>query len=380
MLETGSSITTILSFTCPSSAWLPIEKGQAGYLTSKNVRYGYVLSDDHKELVIDDDAAKVVEGIFRDFLNGKGYKQIADRLNADGIDSPHEYLARKLGRKTDPRTHGKWNLRVIGRIITNPIYMGKAERSIQWNVTTLTVPAIVSEEDFRKAQELAAQNSGNRMKRKTIPANVLNGYIFDKETGKKLICLKSDGGSVYVTDRNYRYLRKDDRFIPEATVLTAVKEALREEAEQAKKIDAILRSADTDVLFETVTEPYRIEGRELLNRMNEIYEKRMAAQDDEQNSESSAEYWAELERCEQRFQEIMSSVDKARLALSLKNPWLLLFRDAEVPEILTRKDVKRWIATVTVEDYQKVTVTFQKQEWKELLPQECLPQEDNMEG
>lgn len=156
--------------------------------------------------------------------------------------------------------------------------------------------------------------------------------------------------------------------------------SFKEHMDKKIKIDAILRSADTDTAIEAMIEPYRIEGRELLNRMNEIYEKQMATQNDEHNPEGSAGHWAELERCEQRFQEIMAAVDKARLALSLKNLWLMLFRDAEIPETLARKDVKTWISAVTVKDYQKVTVTFQKQDWKELLPQEWLAQEDDREG
>ncbi len=115
------------------------------------------------------DRVQVVKDIFAGCLDGVGFKGIADRLNAQGIPSPRG---------------GLWNFTTIKAILMNPIYRGDlvwnrrteskfysvrkgradkmksrdmADRPVlmpedEWIVVQDAVPAIVSREDWDRAQ------------------------------------------------------------------------------------------------------------------------------------------------------------------------------------------------------------------------------------
>ncbi|MEE8705910.1 MAG: recombinase family protein [Oscillospiraceae bacterium] len=77
---------------------------------------GYVMPKGTGKLMIDPQAASVVQYIFEHFLAGDGYKQIALNLNAQGIKT---------------RRGNLWENRTIRYVIQNPVYIGK----IRWNST-----------------------------------------------------------------------------------------------------------------------------------------------------------------------------------------------------------------------------------------------------
>ncbi len=77
---------------------------------------GYVMLKGTEKLIVDPQAAPVIQYIFERFLAGDGYKQIALNLNAQGIKT---------------RRGNLWESRTIRYVIQNPIYIGK----IRWNPT-----------------------------------------------------------------------------------------------------------------------------------------------------------------------------------------------------------------------------------------------------
>lgn len=129
-----------------------------GLYTPSSAPYGYRLVEN--ELVVYPEEAEVVQGIFHAYLNGRGPEDIAKELNQRGIVRPR-------GRET-------WYPSTIRYILTNSSYTG----DMVWQKTfaTDTIPfqqvrnrgqkqkyiaedchqAIISKEDFRLAQELAA--------------------------------------------------------------------------------------------------------------------------------------------------------------------------------------------------------------------------------
>lgn len=122
------------------------EKVQRG----KPVSYaplGYRMKD--KEYVIDEEKSEIVKMIFREFLNGTPYREIATKLNALGLRT-------RFGNKFENRT--------VQYILCNPVYIGK----IRWNenetkerynnsetayICDGTHPSIISREDFEKVQK-----------------------------------------------------------------------------------------------------------------------------------------------------------------------------------------------------------------------------------
>lgn len=80
--------------------------------------YGYRRSTENKyRLVIDEEAAKTVRKIFSLASEGKGYKEIAEILDSEGIPTPLEHRNKK------PKTH-LWSGATVGKILKNRMYLG----------------------------------------------------------------------------------------------------------------------------------------------------------------------------------------------------------------------------------------------------------------
>ncbi|MBS4538253.1 recombinase family protein [Clostridium sp. D2Q-11] len=74
-----------------------------------HVPTGYIYLEDKEELKVDEYEALQIKEIFHLYGEGKGYKKIADILNAQGY------------RK---KNGGMWHINAIKRILTNPVYKG----------------------------------------------------------------------------------------------------------------------------------------------------------------------------------------------------------------------------------------------------------------
>ena len=143
---------------------------ERGIFTPSSMPYGYRLRGLEPEIVPEE--AEIVRHIFSSALRGQGQMDIAKELNELGIERGH-------GRK-------KWHHHTISYILTNPAYTGNAvwNKSFwgdtipfpmvlnrgqrpKYNVED-THPAIISQEDFQRVQDLIAArkeqftNSTNR--------------------------------------------------------------------------------------------------------------------------------------------------------------------------------------------------------------------------
>ncbi|MGI5891426.1 MAG: recombinase family protein [Bacillota bacterium] len=110
-------------------------KRQNGQYIASFPLYGYQKDpSDHHCLIIDEEAARVVEKIFNLYLAGHGKQHIADRLNQEGIVNPTRYKQQKgmLYRNGYADNHsGLWNKTTIGRILKNEMYIGTLVQGIK---------------------------------------------------------------------------------------------------------------------------------------------------------------------------------------------------------------------------------------------------------
>ena len=109
----------------------------------------------HTKLEIDEEEAKVVRRIFDLFIQGYGFKQIAEMLNREGI--------KKRGHK--------WYFSAIAEIVRNPRYAGmhfwskgtkKNHRITREDAIFVEGPAIISKETWQKAQERLTKRTRGR--------------------------------------------------------------------------------------------------------------------------------------------------------------------------------------------------------------------------
>lgn len=130
-----------------------LNSGQLEY--TDKAPYGYRIVN-HK-LEVFDDEAKEVRLIFNEYLNGFSQTDIAKAHNI------HQSK--------------------VGRILINPVYMGKPYSKVLER--TLTAPSIITEEQFYAAREICEQKTIKRSKKGTLKYS-LKGKIICSDCGKVL--------------------------------------------------------------------------------------------------------------------------------------------------------------------------------------------------
>lgn len=106
-----------------NNKWAAVKRFQDGTFIIGTPAFGYT-KDENGELIIQEEEAKIVQRIFREYLNGKGTYVIAKELSEEGIPTI--------------RTAEKWQDTVIKEILQNPVYTGDLLQ--QKTLTTDVVP------------------------------------------------------------------------------------------------------------------------------------------------------------------------------------------------------------------------------------------------
>ena len=147
---------------CMYEKGIPVGKVPYGYRINHNAA-------DSGYMVVDDEAADVVKRIFADFISGKGTTVISRDLNNEEIPSPLAYRHRKNGHP-DKASRYRWTANSVQQILGNRTYtgryiMGKTSQKVfqqkkrmavpsnAWHIFENHHPPIVSDEDFRAAQD-----------------------------------------------------------------------------------------------------------------------------------------------------------------------------------------------------------------------------------
>lgn len=173
------------------------------------VPYGYERID--QKLVIKEDEAAVIKQIFKWYIDGFGFKTIANMLNkgiADGLFLP-------------PKNKDKWQVTTIQRIIRNPTFcgtfilnqystmkVGGKKKQIRnpeekWTVFEDHHPGIVSKEIWQKANDKPVINK----KAKINPWNDFRGLLKCGNCGSSMIIMQSSRKKKDGTKTHWKYLK-----------------------------------------------------------------------------------------------------------------------------------------------------------------------------
>ena len=101
-------------------------KGESGQRLGSAIPYGYKANPDNpKEIIIDEEAAKIVRYIFELCMCGKGPGKIAKQLTEEGISTPMMYF-REHGMpcRTKVNMSNVWCNRSVAGILENMTYIG----------------------------------------------------------------------------------------------------------------------------------------------------------------------------------------------------------------------------------------------------------------
>ncbi len=159
--------------------------------------YGYKKDPENKNrLLVDENAARVVELIFRLRLQGMSNTRIASKLNDMGIPSPMEYK-QSLGQNYESgfrvNEQALWNATSIRRVLTNDVYLGtltqhkrgtpnyKIKKSVyyapeDWIVIEENHEPIISQTDFDTVQSLLVRDV--RVSPNSEAVHLFAGYVY----------------------------------------------------------------------------------------------------------------------------------------------------------------------------------------------------------
>ena len=353
---------------------------EEGTLTHRQAKYGYSLSEDRRNLVFNPESAQVVKLIFQMYLEDMKIPEIARALDVQGVQTPQVQMA----KKKRSRTKNKWQDSTIRSILKNPLYIGKCTLTLAKAKRELEVPAIVSKTEFQKAQKkLESTRLPSRKKARKKP-NLLFKKIYDKESGKGLLCRTSEDESqqIYSFDKGYRCFSGKAPFIESEKIFREILSALEKEKMQAVHIDRVL-----DLNPEKVKQCMDAGLLQYRKRANEIVAHLMAKDDErtavyreyeqgsislEQVEEYEHQYQVAVQKQEAAFKKVMLAVNDIEKAFSHGNPWLMKFRAISIPEKLERTHLKEWLDHVWIVDFEQVEVILQESEWKRFFPEEWL--------
>ena len=225
------------------------DKQRKGQFIGGKAPYGYKLHPTEKNrIVIDEDAATIVRRIFHMALDGISCRQIAVRLNEEGIPSPSVYAGLTVARP-GPYT-GQWSSERVTDLLRNEVYIGNMVqgRTVKisykskkcrklpredWVVVKNTHDPLIDAETFRKVGLLIDSRKYTRSRTYDF---LLKGLIFCHECGHPLAVLnrKNAAGEdvLYFVCRTYQRFTKGgvctSHTIRESTVTNAVLDKVRD--------------------------------------------------------------------------------------------------------------------------------------------------------
>ena len=333
------------------------DKQRKGQFIGGKPAYGYKMHPTEKnKIVIDEEVAPVVRRIFALALSGMSCRNIATRLNQEGIPTPATYANLPVARP-GPYT-GLWSSERISEMLQNETYIGnmvqgrsvkisyKSKKCLRqapanWVVVEGTHEPLVDGETFRKVQLLVGSRKHTRSRTYDF---LLKGLIFCHECGYPLAVLnrKNARGEdvLYFVCRTYQRFTKAGvctcHSIKEKTVTDAVVAKVREVCQACLKPDELLPMAREAVENAGKGSGLKMELQDLQSRIDSLTAKLDRMYTDLLNGLLP----------EADFQRIFSRIKGEREQLEEKRKALAFQQKSPVPsEDRARELVQRFIET-----------------------------------
>ncbi len=208
--------------------------------------FGYKRSEDDKHaLVVSEQEAAIVRNIFKLYLEGLGYRKIADYLNNDCCPTPSQFLKaknRSSGRIYKAPISDKWTSSQVQRIIKNDIYIGtlrlakttktcikgKSKQNAESDqfVFKNNHQAVINKDDFDRAQLIAERRKKCSYRGSSNSINLFSGIIICGDCGSYMIAYTRNQVKSYICGRYHKHGSKhcSRHCISERELLMIVKE------------------------------------------------------------------------------------------------------------------------------------------------------------
>lgn len=342
-------------------------KREEGFFNVHDERYGYLLSDDRRQLVIDEEAAKVIREAYTMMAEGMDMRSIADALNRKGYDPPARHLEKVSKKRRFTGRALVWTANSVKTITGCRQYLGRTVKKVNDKYVEYEIPAIIDQGLFDKAAETRKRNFHSSPKERPQP-NALRFLIRDRASGQSMICISY---GKYRNDRRFCIGRRNkDESISYDRVLAEVTDLLKREIRQAANAAAMIDSEEGRAVYDERRMQITADMQRLVRKISDASEERIRSEradgDDDRHFLSE-----DNDRClmvlEDAFQENLQQLRKLDTAFK-DNPWIRLYRDIELSEELKNADARKWIEAVWVRDFKYVTADMKEQDWKQMLP------------
>ena len=174
-----------------------------------SVPYGYVITNSKKmTFEVDEAAAEVVRTIFKLYIDGYGYKRIANHLTDQSIPTPRmREKARKeaAGNEYKGKVREQWSIVTVSEILCNDFYIGTLRerkfRRKKINGADVALDEsehivfenhhepIVDYRVFATAQEMLKQRSTNHYRGVKKYDNTYSGFMFCGDCGSPMFAM-----------------------------------------------------------------------------------------------------------------------------------------------------------------------------------------------
>lgn len=368
--------------------------------------YGYLPGAvDTTDIIPDPESKHVVQYIFREYLEGKGLSQIARSLTADNIPSPSKRKQMRGYNFENTVPAGYWHPTTVKGVLKNPVYTGDLVFSSYRATMYLSLrdetirdmapkhilknhhEALVSREDYEKAQLMLEAEEEDRPVRtpkgeKHFPKNPYRNLIRCSECGGLMLYQQRNlnGRNPYVVYICSTGANRGVEFCSRHTtrfdyVDNIIRSTLQKEIDLANTVyEELQENADT-TNFSQVEADYKKQMDGYLDETRVINQKLQKLHADFTVFAISPEdYYKQKELLSEESREkgrlltdAIAQLRDYRAIFTLDNPWLKLYHDKVLPDLLTQTISKSYIETVLLSPQEEVTVVLKHQEWREKL-------------
>jgi len=372
-------------------------KRERGEFLGNYAPYGYMKSpEDRHKLVIDPEAAEIVQTIFHWYVNGMSASGIAKQLNALHIMPPSVYKANKGCKGFQHHSsggvkHDTWALTTVNSILRDEVYIGNlvqgkhksvsyrtkkmvpADKS-QWTVIEGAHAAIVSDEVFTIVHDRLAHHPRTRRNQET--SYPLSGFVKCARCGGRMNRNVSNGAArfrcmtrIYAPEKCQCPSIRET--VLETEVLRAVQEQIQELVDAEAVIDAARKSRNgngsTDEYLLALNRAER-EKKRLENAKFHLYDNlEKGVIDQDEYIRFREKYTAEIEEQAKQIERLRANITELKAARQQDDEFVSFFEKHGNINRIDRETLERLLDHISVEDDTHIHIYFKFSSEREKL-------------
>lgn len=355
--------------------------------------YGYKKAADNKnKLVVDEEAARIVEYIFNQRIDGMCNSRIAEKLNKMGVPCPMEYKRKngmnyKTGFRTNDRAY--WTPVSIMRILTNEVYIGnlcqhkrgtpnhKIKQILEYDKTDWIIvennhEAIIDKKDFETVQLLLERDVRTAPKSDNVP--LFSGFVFCGDCGCNMIRKTvPSGGKKYhylVCSKNKVKKECSPHSFSEEKLKKIVFQLVSDHIKNISRIDQVLEYISRLPEKQRRIFNYEAQIKKLENEIQRFKDLKLNLYSDLSDGVITREEYTEFSegytrKIAERQLSLAVLKDERRQAVdagSSHNDWIAAFKEYENITELHRGVIVNLIERIIIYDSKHIEVKFRYQD------------------